>query len=241
MQLDAFLRSADRYAPYASVTVQAAASSMKTIRAYNVLCEEHHGVRFQLDGLEGFQHRTMEWLLHHDRVAFHTDDDVFYRPCHIVLDGDTIVSLRLGANTIWCHPGRRAQRVPSLGAWLWRDGDGDFGYPLSLNGTAYHRDDLLPLLDFTYSNPTEMEAGLAARADRFGPQWMMAELYSCVVSLPHNRVSVSGGARAGSNPEWTADSLLDRYLDGYRLDLDAMDFTGIVGAHQEVPLKFTRP
>ena len=91
--------------------------------------------------------------------------------------------------------------------WRWREADGDFGYPLSLNGTIYRSADLLPLLDFPFANPTQLEAGLAARADRFAPEWMTAPLHSCCVSLPHNVVSDSSGCPRGSNPDWQPDAL----------------------------------
>ena len=67
---------------------------------------------------------------------------------------------------------------------------------------------------------------------------MTAPLHSCCVSLPHNRVSVSSVCPAGSNPAWQPDALREAYLAGWRIDLEAMDFSAVVGAHQEIPLNF---
>jgi hypothetical protein len=249
MQLDAFLRSAKQHAPYASVTVLWNASDQEHADTYEwdlwrsqMFAREHGG--------KDFEKMFRLWLADFDRVVFHTDDDVFF-PQHDPLipssveTTDNIISLRLGANTTHCHPMRQTQRVPEIInsslRWQWREEEGDFGYPLTLNATVYRSADLLPLLDFPFSNPTELEAGLAAQADRFGPQWMTAPLRSCCVSLPHNRVSVSSGCPAGSNPAWQPDALRDLYLEGWRIDLDAMDFSAVVGAHQEIPLRFYKP
>ena len=228
MQLDAFLRSAKKYAPYASIEICYAS------------------------GLE-FEQEVRGFLRAHERVVFHTDDDVFFAaPSAVFLVASyytqshvgTPISFRLGENTTYCHPLDRGQEVPyalvACPPWLWRNADGDFGYPLCLNGTVYRSADLLPLLDFHFRNPTELEAGLDYRKEHCQPKWMTAPRRSCCVSLPHNRVSVSSGCRTGTNPGWQPAALQERYLAGERIDLDAMDFSQITSAHQEVPLVFTR-
>jgi len=221
MQLDAFLRSAERYASYAAVSI----------------C-----------GTTGkpFEEDVRYFLRTAERVVFHTDDDVFFRRTWLPPDRwQAVHSYSLGANTTYCHPLDCAQTVPepldTQLLWKWREAQGDFGYPLCLNATIYRSADLLPLLQgWHFANPTELEAGLAYRAELFQPEWMTAPLHSCCVSLPHNRVSSSSGCRTGSNPDWQPDRLCEMFLDGWRIDLDRMDFTHIVGAHQEVPLAFTR-
>ena len=246
MQLDAFLRSAERYAPYDDVY---ALVYFQRERSYDLTVRDHPHVGWwdqEFNG--GFETSVRKWLSDKERVVFHTDDDVFYRPasifdvCYSVPPNEwPPSSFRLGKNTTYCHPLDCEQEPPAHFPWRWREAQGDFGYPLCLNATVYQSADLLPLLQgWHFQNPTELEAGLAYRAELFRPEWMTAPLHSCCVSLPHNRVSSSSGCRTGTNPLWQPDSLRDLYLDGYRIDLDRMDFTDIVGAHQEVPLAFTR-
>lgn len=251
LQLDAFLRSARRYAPYETVTTLNSLPISTRLNRWDIayeICDHEHrfwGEQWN-DQKWGFEKFVRGFLERHERVVFHTDDDVWFREPPAG-EFPWPVSFRLGWNTTWCHPQKRRQETP-LGiidyndwiVWQWRDADGDFGYPLSLNGTVYRSADLLPLLDFPLQNPTQLEAGLAARAGRFAPEWLAAPAHSCCVSLPHNRVSEDSGCPAGANPDWQPGPLLDAFLDGYRLDLDAMDFTGIIGAHQEVPLAFAK-
>jgi hypothetical protein len=249
MQLDAFLRSAKRYAPYESITVLWDGTSLAHIKSYDDTPAadawwfegKHEGGDYL-----SFGARVRQFLMQYERVVFHTDDDVFFAAPRDSWLGacdsnpQWVPSLRLGRNTTYCHPLDREQSHPVGDLWRWREAEYDFGYPLCLNGTVYRSADLLPLLDFPFANPTELEAGLDYRRELFRPEWMTAPLHSCCVSLPHNRVSSSSGCPAGSNPEWQPDALLAKYLDGWRIDLDSMDFSNITSAHQEVPLAFTR-
>lgn len=219
MQLDAFLRSAERYAPYQSVSVT-------------------------YESGQSLQVVVADFLRGHSRVVFHTDDDVFFREPHLPwyrnAPDPAVISLRLGKNTTFCHPLAIEQEIPHF-PWRWRDANGDFGYPLALNATVYESKDLVPLLNFPFENPTQLEAGLAYQHAQFKPEWMTAPLHSCCVSLPHNVVSESSNCPRGGNPDWQPDALNEMYIDGWRIDLDAMDFSNVIGAHQEIPLKFYKP
>ena len=242
MQLDAFLRSAKRYAPYKSIV---ACWPGNLDDGYSQTLEDNAVARLPEYMVGSFESAVRWFLREHERVVFHTDDDVFFRQAPAPPDCD-IFSYRLGLNTVYCHPLDQAQRIPNgVGAhangWVWQRAEHDFGYPLCLNGTVYRSADLLPLLDFPFSNPTELEAGLAYRAVLYRPERRHAPLHSCCVSLPHNRVSSSSGCRTGTNPDWQPDLLRDRYLAGERIDLEQMNFAHIIGAHQEVPLCFRTP
>ncbi len=242
MQLDALLTSLERRAPWASVTVTTASGFDD---GYHVLIHDHPDVAFWIrkpdDTLEDHVHTFVEW---HDRIVFHTDDEIMFRtPADELFDVDdnTIVTLRQGRNTVKCHPlGWIDQPVPESFPWLWRHEQLDFAYPLSINSTVYQSDDIRPLLNFPFRNGTHLEAGLAAQQAFLRPQWMTAPEHSCTVSLPHNVVSPDTGCPRGSNPLWQADSLRDMYLNGWRLDLDQMDFTDVRAGHQEIPLKFRK-
>ena len=224
LQLHAFLRSAERYAPYESMEV-------------------NRHLAPQL-----FEEQTRTFLAKHERVVFHTDDDVFFReakmPPRWTFDGPPH-SYRLGRNTRFQHPTQSQQDVPPLlhdyqriWHWRWREADGDFGYPLCLNATVYRSADLLPLLDFHFDNPTSLEAQLAAKADEFAPEWMTAPLHSCCVSIPYNRVTIGSQNPISDDPRWTASALKELWDAGYRLDIDKMDFSNVIGAHQVIEPKF---
>ena len=217
LQLDAFLRSAKKYAPYDLIRI----------------CDTSGAA---------FEQYVRLFLAQHERVVFHTDDDVFFR--RISADHshrqDAVRSFRLGRNTLYQHTTGRRQRVPSNFPWRWHNAEGDFGYPLCLNATVYRSADLLPLLDFHFDNPTSLEAQLAAKADEFAPEWMTAPLHSCCVSIPYNRVTTGSRNPISDNPAHSAEALQALWDEGYRLDLDAMDFSSVIGAHQVIEPRFYR-
>jgi len=216
LQLHAFLRSAERYAPYESMEV-------------------NRHLAPQL-----FEEQTRTFLAKHERVVFHTDDDLWFATPQEFHDSPEIVSYRLGPNTDYCHPLQRKQYVPLQAPWRWREADGDFGYPLTLNATVYRSGDILPLLDFHFDNPTSLEAQLAAKADEFAPEWMTAPIHSCCVSIPYNRVTTGSQNPISDDPRWTAPALKELWDAGYRLDIDKMDFSNVIGAHQVIEPKFYR-
>ncbi len=69
---------------------------------------------------------------------------------------------------------------------------------------------------------------------------MMSFSQSCLVSIPVNIVRTTYKNRAGAAPEMSPEALNARFLAGERIDLDAMDFRAVRGAHQEIPLVFER-
>ena len=240
MQLDACLRSIREHAPYETVTVLAAVDRQYAA-AYRQVRRDNRVTLWMADETYGFESFVRRFLANHERVVFHTDDDVFFRDTPAVnWSHDPIVSYRLGRNAVLQHPTGLAQRPPELIPWLWREAEGDFGYPLAVNATVYRTGWLLPLLDFPFANPTQLEAGLAYRADRLGPEWMACPDLSCCVSLPHNVVSVSSGCPRGDNPVWQPQSLLALYAAGWRIDYRRMEWAKVAGAHQEVPLVLRR-
>ena len=88
-----------------------------------------------------------------------------------------------------------------------------------------------------FTNPNELERELDFRRLLLTPV-MLAFRESCLVSVPANVVADTFRNRASANEEYSAERLNRRFLAGERIDLDAMDFANVRGAHQEIPLRF---
>ena len=99
---------------------------------------------------------------------------------------------------------------------------------------------LEPLLDFHFSNPTQLEACWAANATRLEVEWMTAPERSCTVAVPHNVTSVSSGNPRGSWPDYQPEALRRFYLDGWRINPFWMDYRPVNAAHVELPYVFER-
>jgi hypothetical protein len=248
MQLDACLRSIERFAPYkGGVTVLYRATTGEFARGY-ALVEASCRARLVEQGAD-FRGAVMELLGSTDEhTVFHTDDDVFFRAPEPVpgLPADTAAfSLRLGENTTYCYTHARPQQLPTFTsegpfiAWDWTRADADFGYPLSLDGHVFRTEMLTQLLaDANFSNPNNLEEELHLRRQRVPPV-MLALRRSCVVSIPANVVSESHENRSSADPANSSHALNSRFLDGDRIDLSAMDFSMVRGAHQEISFAFT--
>jgi hypothetical protein len=249
MQLDACLRSIERSAPYAGpITVIYLATTEEFADGYRLL---DLGERVRLvEQSDDFRSVVINALDPKDEhTVFHTDDDVFFlRPptAPVLPPGFAAFSLRLGENTTYCYPLHRMQQVPttaangSVMAWDWTRAEGDFSYPMSLDGHILSTGLLLRMLARArFANPNQLEGELHLRR-YLAPPAMLAFRESCLVSIPANIVSSTHQNPSGANPAWSAEALNRRFLAGERLDLKAMDFSAIQGAHQDVLLAFTR-
>jgi hypothetical protein len=249
-QLDLLLRSIEEHALhlFQEVTVLYRASDAAFHAGYEKLIESGEAAWLvdhwkQEDAPDMFEMHTRVWLGDKppgDRIGFLVDDDVFFAPAPDIAQENIPYSLRLGLNTTFQHPTGLDQAPPpnvhiANGRiyWNWQGAQGDFGYPLSLDGHIYRRSTVSGLLDFSFGSPTQLEAGLASRAGHFWPTLYTAAEHSCLVSVPANRVT-----EGSSNPVMadgpSVAELNVRWLAGERIALSPFNTATITAAHQEV-------
>lgn len=135
----------------------------------------------------------------HHAVLFLVDDAVFIRPA--VIPETAPFSYRLG----------------------------DYHYYFTLDGGIYDPEEVLSYLDFTFTNPTQLEAGIAVKVEARHHD----AYYPCLVGIPANRVSESSGMpHMGQDVE----ALNERWRAGGRISLDAVirDVRMDGGAHQNI-------
>lgn len=241
MQLDLLLTSLKRNAPDVfQPTVIVNAKKDEFQDGYGICAEEHPDVGFMLE--DGLTYQVRSLLRDAGQIAFFTDDDVLYRTPWIpslAEDGQLICfSLRLGRNTNYCYPYARSQQVPVGSIWNWAGADGDFGYPMSLDGHIFRADDLLPLIR-NFSTPNWLEKMLMEGASKIARPWMQCDVESSLVGIPINRVQDEMPNRNGETHPYSIQELNHRYLRGERINLNALDFSDIRGAHQELELVFS--
>jgi hypothetical protein len=250
MQLDACLRSIQSLAPYGAgpIVVIYLATTDEFADGYRLL--DLGGRVLLVEQGDDFRGAVMNALdPTNPYTVFHTDDDVFFRkpPTAPALPpGFAAFSLRLGENTTYSHPTDRAQRVPvtssgaSVMAWNWTRAEGDFSYPMSLDGHILATGVLLRMLARArFANPNQLEEELHYRR-YLAPAGMLAFRESCLVSIPANIVSSTHRNRAREDAGTSPRALNARFLAGDRIDVEAMDFSLVRGAHQDIAYVFTR-
>ena len=250
-QLDLLLTSLERNAPGVfSPKVLYRSTSSGHEHGYDLCRSRFPDVHFQFDGAApAFLARLL--IDHgHDHACFFTDDSVLYRelPFFPKLDSRTLCfSLRLGKNTTWCYPLAKEQALPRLLSngdmlrWHWTDAEHDFSYPASVDGHVFRSTALTAALRDcpTNANPNQIEEHLVKHFERDRRTLMAAYPHSCLVGIPVNTVSTTHRNRHGEQHSISPDFLLASYLRGERIDLDALDFSDVRGAHQEIELVLT--
>lgn len=171
-------------------------------------------------------------------VTFFVDDQIFIRPWQIrECDG---LSLRLAPHLTKCYTNGTAQNVPplfqsgDLFAWQWSSGEGDWAYPLSLDGHIFNLEEIRPMIEFSWFNsPNTLEAALQHFVPRFINRFGKCYEKAVVVNVPWSRVQQDCDNRfAGLN----ADNLLGYWQDGQRIDYEYLYDVLNESVHQEFPL-----
>ena len=193
-------------------------------------------------------------------VLFFTDDDIVYRPMaedlwpctmsKMVDENLFTVSLRLGTNTFvqdqyrntnCLIPDNDIQQNSKIRTWNYstQPDNINFAYPFSVDGHFFFKSNVNEILSGIpdWYNPNSLEG--KAQHNLGGMfKFMGCFEHSYVVNTPMNRVQETCTNKAGQFFNQTAESLNERYLSGDRLSLDNMDFSTIIGCHQEIKLEW---
>lgn len=184
----------------------------------------------------------------YDYTCFFVDDDIIYKQfdinqCLSVLEADEDVfcfSLRLGKNVKVCYT-MQAQNVlkdevieGNIMKWDWSVHYLDFGYPLSVDGHIFRAKEILKLAKkINFNNPNTFEGSLQV-FDNYPREKMASFVESVLVNSPSNIVNDTHPNRSGHELANSPSVLNEQYLGGGTIDLTSMDFSNIVGCHQEL-------
>jgi hypothetical protein len=123
-------------------------------------------------------------------------------------------------------------------SWDWSVHYLDFGYPLSVDGHIFRTKDILKLTKKVgFTNPNTFEAALQI-FESFPKNKMTSFLESVLVNTPNNIVNTSFANRNGLTHGADVRELNKKYLTGSLIDLESMDFSNVIGCHQEIEFKY---
>lgn len=189
--------------------------------------------------------------------SFFLDDDIIYRKVkfmdiisHIDSDDDVACfSLRLGENTIHCYTLdtnnvlHDIQFDGELMSWDWSLHYLDFGYPLAINGHIFRRSDIFKLVKKSkFTNVDELEMALFDFAEMFPRNKMASYRHSALVGVPIGRVQQSieeelSAAFKRTQAGVVRKKMNKKFLDNTFINLESIDFSDIIGCHQELNLE----
>jgi hypothetical protein len=190
----------------------------------------------------------------YDYSCFFTDDNILYRKIDFSYDKiddlfnyqkiDTL-SLRLGRNTIYQNiytkEGCQAPKlIRNYGQFIiWDIGDvigyGNFNYPLSVDGHIFQTNKIREtILKTEFTNPNFLEGNLQQYHKEYPIMCCCQQNH--VVNSPNNRVQSVFTNWNGAEYPRSPEELNQKFLEGYRINLNRMDFSRIVASHQELEL-----
>ncbi len=249
MQLDLFLRSFDTFVKNRDgylINVLYTYSNDNFGAGYEkLIAERPNGIRWVKE--TQFKSDLLSLVEStHPYTVFFVDDDVikdhfdFYDAQGQLFDNSEDIlcrSLRLSRDIQYCYTKQTPTKQPVFrdnNIFKWKGMEGDFGYPMSVDGHIFRTSDILPLLwDLDYSNPNYLEGHLAQRP--INRPKMVCYTKSIVMNNPINLVQSTSPNVHGNIP---AAELNNMFLKGKTIALD--NFIGInnVSCHQEMPLIF---
>jgi hypothetical protein len=200
--------------------------------------------------------RLRSWRLRCQYLLFLVDDSIFVRPFSLGLVAEALdressaigFSLRVGMNTTSCYSMRCLQPLPEFYPvdgglrFRWTNEKGDFGYPLEVSSSVYRLSDIIGLLrTLPYANPNRLEQVLASSSSLFSIKYpdLLCFDRSVAFCAPINKVQTIFDNRAGDNQDYSSDALLERFVNGQRVDVEALRDFLPHAAHVELDLPMT--
>ena len=225
----------------ANITVIYKGSTQDYENAYNsIVVPKYPTLKFTRE--QDFKKDTLEAIDTNCKYTMFIMDDIFFynkwsledEPFKLLErypDGIIAVSLRLSKQTNYCYPIGRNQEIPSFHkncAWKWTEADGDFGYPMSLDGNVFHTNKILDILakipDERFTHPNTLEGALNEFAQMRKSSGAIPQVMVCyseasrLFNNPCNRVqNIIENKNEGS---YSAEQLNDLLLSGKSIDIE---------------------
>ena len=144
-------------------------------------------------------------------------------------------SLRLHPNLEYCYAMGIKISPPIFlkdNIFYWRGQQGDYRYPMSLDGHIFRTEEILPyVLNIEYNNPNTLEGNMAIKPLNL-PK-MICYHKSIIVNNPCNKVqTVNNNIHGNINPA----ELNSRFLENNIISLENIDGIENISCHQEIKI-----
>ncbi len=261
MQLDGLLKSLQEHAEgfFDRIVVLFKTSGQEHKESYKKLKHEwKHVTFFRENFFQEFRKLLLKKcvLSDYSYTCFMVDDNLLFQNISnekkLIFENftdDTVTfSLRLGSNCTYSHPADKHFALKYFQVnkngflkWNWKEQEeGDFNYPLALDGHIFRTSQISPILNnLSFMTPNSLEGAMQQSLNEV-PECMQSFEHSRLLGLPLNLVNEAGQNFFGKKYFYATDDLCKQYLDGWRIDAGKMNFSGINSAHCELKLEFIR-
>jgi hypothetical protein len=256
-QLELLLSSIERFAPHLFDDITVLYKAMdEYLVAYMQLIKMKPNIKFVKE--TDFRSDVLNLInTPYDFTSFLVDDAVFYKAvdsskeeiCNQITNDVVCFSLRLGKNCNYSHPanlhytlGEHKSFANMIKFEFNRQEAGDFKYPLSVDGHIFNTPFITMLISkINFNNPNTLEASLQSyMVTNFLPKNLVSFNESKLVSIPVNLVNTTFKNRHGLEFFMSEEELNDKFICGYTIDFDVMNFNNINGPHKEIKYEFKK-
>ena len=174
-----------------------------------------------------------------DDIIFKEDFSLFDDKIKILENDKNILclSLRLHPHLTYCYPARVKMVNPKPdenNKFNWINKTGDYSYPMSLDGSIFRTNEILPiLLHLNYNNPNTLESRMASNPIQ-KPFMLMYEK-SKIINNPANKVQTFNENIHGNI---SAEFINNQYLNGKKISLKNSIGINNISCHQEIDIIF---
>jgi len=253
-QLDAFLRSMKEHHKNlddCSTTILYTYSNDEFKKGYELLIKRYPEFSFvkETNFKEDLKNIYAKGV--YDYIQFFVDDNVWKNDFSFdnaeykmfkMDDYILTLSLRLHPEITYCQPMNKVVTQPSNldecdNVWEWKNADGDWGYPMSVDGNIFRKKNIDRYVNmFMYNNPNTFEAVMSTNPPSIHTK-MLCYSDSKILNIPMNRVQTTF-----QNPCGDVDikMLNDKLLSGEVININKVNGFKNSACHQEIGLEFNK-
>ena len=252
IQLELFLRSFNRFVANADnfpISILYTHSTDKFKDGYDILMRDKRPYEnfiketdFKQDTISLIKKDVPYTVFFVDDIIFKEPFDFYDNQMDLFVSNKSIAcrSLRLHPHLTYCYAESRDMKQPIFGkdnVFNWTKETGDYGYPMSQDGHIFRTEHISKLHEeLEYHAPNTLEGRLHTRR-KILPPLMVCYDKSKIINNPINRVQFASINRCG---DISAESLNDKFLEGYVIDIEPFVGFDNITVHTEITPKFIK-
>lgn len=188
-----------------------------------------------------------------------TDDSVFYRDINIsyediddfLTDEVNHFGFRLGGNTTqvdYCNPEEHQYLDFKLAGpfmkFKWTQHQSHYGHAAAIDGSLFNREWVLKKTLESCGLGFDYRAWECKVNDimKIWPirQYAICPVHSVLVNVPSNQVTEGQQVKNGVHYPYSTNELSNKFLDGWKIDINKLSKNKIVSVQQEIPFEFIK-
>jgi hypothetical protein len=122
--------------------------------------------------------------------------------------------------------------------WVWEQGEMEWGFPLSLDGHIFSRQEFMIMIKrFEFNGPNSLEGVMKRFKGIYMQRYGVCPVHSVLVNIPCNRVQSEYNYPHGNIHQ---DLLLEKWVKGFQINYSKFYAMSNRSVHEDVPLEFIR-